>query len=148
MPSILRIRLRGNLRSITETNRLTRAELARFFWITLQPVVIERIAQHLTNQFESAGEMFLIAMTPLALGPVFSGVAMVFMRLGDFLYRIGWVISGLFLFEFPATIFAYSGFAARLTNADEMILVGLSCVAIGCLSWVAGRAVRYVLLRI
>jgi hypothetical protein len=69
-------------------------------------------------------------------------------RLGDFLYRAGWVISGLLLFDFPPTIFAYSGFVARLTNVDEMVKIGFLCTAIACLSWLAGRAMAYVLTRI
>ena len=50
-------------------------------------------------------------------------------RLGDFLYRVGWVISGLLLFDVPPTIFAYSGFVARLTNIDETIEIGFACTA-------------------
>jgi hypothetical protein len=73
---------------------------------------------------------------------------MVLIRLGDFLYRAGWVISGLLLFDFPATIFAYSGFFPRMTNVADTIAVGFACTAVGCLSWFAGRALRYVLARI
>jgi hypothetical protein len=50
-------------------------------------------------------------------------------RLGDFLYRAGWVISGLLLFDLPPTIFAYSGFVARLTNVDEVVKIGFACTA-------------------
>jgi hypothetical protein len=69
-------------------------------------------------------------------------------RVGDFLYRAGWVVSGLLLFDFPPTIFAYFGFVARLTNVDEMFKIGFSCTAIACLSWLAGRTMGYVLARI
>jgi hypothetical protein len=44
---------------------------------------------------------------------------MVLTRLGDFLYRAGWVISGLLLFDVPPTIFAYAGFAAGWTNVAD-----------------------------
>jgi hypothetical protein len=74
--------------------------------------------------------------------------SMVLIRLGDFLYRAGWVIAGLLLFEFPATIFAYSGFVSRLTTAADTVFVGISCTTIGCLSWLAGRAMGYFLARI
>jgi len=73
---------------------------------------------------------------------------MVLTRLGDFLYRVGWVISGLLLFDFPPSIFAYSGFAAGLTDAHDCIALGVSCTTLGGLSWFAGRAMRYVLSRI
>jgi len=69
-------------------------------------------------------------------------------RLGDFLYRVGWVISGLLLFDVPPTIFAYSGFVARLTNIDETIQIGFACTAIACLSWLAGRGMGFLLPRI
>jgi hypothetical protein len=69
-------------------------------------------------------------------------------RLGDFLYRAGWMISGLLLFDLPPTIFAYLGFVARLTNVDEMVKIGFSCTAIASLSWLAGRSMAYVLARI
>jgi hypothetical protein len=59
-----------------------------------------------------------------------------------------WVTSRLLLFDFPPTIFAYSGFVARLTNVDEAIEIGFHCAAIACLSWLAGRAMAYVLARI
>jgi hypothetical protein len=64
------------------------------------------------------------------------------------LYRVGWVIAGLLLSDFPATIFAYSGFMARLTSFADTVWVGLSCTAIGCLSWLIGRVMGYVLARI
>ena len=69
-------------------------------------------------------------------------------RLGEFLYRVGWVISGLLLFDFPPTIVAYSGFVARLTNVNELVEIGFVCTAIACLSWLAGRALGYGLARI
>ena len=72
---------------------------------------------------------------------------MVLIRLGEFLYRAGWMISGLLLLDFPATIFAYSGFFPRLTNVADMIAIGFACTAVGCLSWFAGRALRYALAR-
>ena len=73
---------------------------------------------------------------------------MVLSRAGYFLYRAGWVISGVLLFDFPPTIFAYSGFVARLTNIDEAVEIGFLCTAIACLSWLGGRATAYVLARI
>jgi len=79
---------------------------------------------------------------------IFWMILMVLMRFGDFLYWVGWVISGILLFDFPATIFAYSAFAARLTNVYDTILLGSSCMTIGCLSWLAGRAMGYILARI
>ena len=69
-------------------------------------------------------------------------------RLGEFLYRSGWAISGLLLFDFPPTIFAYSGFVARLTNVGETIETGFACSAIACLSWLAGRGMEFLLARI
>ena len=69
-------------------------------------------------------------------------------RAGAFLYRLAWVISGLLRFAFPAAIFAYSAFAAQLTNIDNTIATGSSCMAIGCSSWLAGRAIGYFLNRI
>src|SRR3974390_2724984 len=65
---------------------------------------------------------------------------MVLFRLGNFLYRAGWVISGLLLFDFPPTIFAYSGFVSRLTNIEEAIEIGFVCTAIAGLRWWAGGA--------
>jgi hypothetical protein len=41
---------------------------------------------------------------------LFRVFSVVFSRVGNFLYRAGWVISGLLLFDIPPTIFAYSGF--------------------------------------
>src|SRR3974390_2300073 len=73
---------------------------------------------------------------------------MVLFRLGNFLYRAGWVISGLLLFDFPPTIFAYAGFVSRLTNIDEAVEIGFVCSAIACLSWLAGRAMAYALAHI
>ena len=70
---------------------------------------------------------------------------MVLTRLGDFLYRAGWVISRLLLFDVPPTIFAYAGFAAGWTNVADCIALGVSCTTIGCLSWLAGRAMGDVL---
>ena len=70
---------------------------------------------------------------------------MVLTRLGDFLYRAGWVISGLLLFDVPPTIFAYAGFAAGWTNVADCIALGVFCTTIGCLSWLAGRAMGDVL---
>src|SRR6516225_4941831 len=72
---------------------------------------------------------------------------MVLTRLGYFLYRAGWVISGLLLFDVPPTIFAYSGFVARLTNVGETIEIGFACTAIACLSWLAGRGMGFLLAR-
>jgi hypothetical protein len=69
-------------------------------------------------------------------------------RAGAFLYRLAWVISGLLRFALPAAIFAYSAFAAQLTNIDNTIATGSSCMAIGCSSWLAGRAIGYFLNRI
>jgi hypothetical protein len=69
-------------------------------------------------------------------------------RLGEFLYRAGWAISGLLLFYFPPTIFAYSGFVARLTNVGETIEIGVACTAIACLSWLAGWGMGFLLARI
>jgi hypothetical protein len=73
---------------------------------------------------------------------------MVLTGVGNFLYRAGWVISGLLLFDFPPTIFAYSGFVARLTNIDEAVEIGFVCTAIAGLSLLAGRAMAFVLGRI
>ena len=70
---------------------------------------------------------------------------MALIRFGDFLYRAGWFIAGLLLLELPATIFAYSGFFARLTTAFDMVLLGVYSTAIGCLCWLVGRAMGYVL---
>jgi len=70
---------------------------------------------------------------------------MVLTRLGDFLYRAGWVISGLLLFDVPPTIFAYAGFAAGWTNVADCIALGVFCTTIGCLSWLAGQAMGDVL---
>ena len=70
---------------------------------------------------------------------------MVLTRLGDFLYRAGWVISRLLLFDVPPTIFAYAGFVAGLTNVADCIALGVSCTTIGSISWLAGRAMGYVL---
>jgi len=70
---------------------------------------------------------------------------MVLTRLGDFLYRAGWVISGLLLFDVTPTIFAYAGFAAGWTNVADCIALGVFCTTIGCLSWLAGRAMGDVL---
>jgi hypothetical protein len=72
---------------------------------------------------------------------------MFLIRLGNILYRSGWAISGLLLLDCPATIFAYSGFAAKLTNLADTIATGTSCTAIACLSWLAGRAMGHVLAR-
>jgi hypothetical protein len=69
-------------------------------------------------------------------------------RVGNFLYRAGWVISGLLLFDFSPTIFAYSGFVSRLTNIDEAVEIGFLCTAIACLSWLAGRVLAYALAQI
>ena len=71
--------------------------------------------------------------------------SMVLIRLKEFLYRAGWVISGSLLLDFPATIFAYSGFFPRLTNVADTIAIGFACTAVGCLSWFAGRTLQYVL---
>ena len=56
-------------------------------------------------------------------------------------------MAGLLLLELPATIFAYSGFFARLTTAFDMVLLGVYSTAIGCLCWLVGRAMGYVLER-
>jgi hypothetical protein len=69
-------------------------------------------------------------------------------RLGNFLHRLGWAISGLLRFNCPAMIFAYSGLAARLTDVADTIATGSSCMALGGLSWLAGRAMGYVFARI
>jgi hypothetical protein len=69
-------------------------------------------------------------------------------RAGAFLYRLAWVVSGLLRFACPAAIFGYSAFAAQLTNIDNTITTGSSCMAIGCSSWLAGRAMGYFLNRI
>jgi hypothetical protein len=92
------------------------------------------------NIFGRHGRLLL----PASYFQVFS---MVLIRLGEFLYRAGWMISGLLLLDFPATIFAYSGFFPRLTNVADMIAIGFACTAVGCLSWFAGRALRYALAR-
>jgi hypothetical protein len=73
---------------------------------------------------------------------------MVLSLVGNFLCRAGWVISGLLLFDFPPTIFAYSGFVSRLTNIDEAVEIGFICTAMAGLSWLAGRAMAVVLGRI
>jgi len=71
--------------------------------------------------------------------------SMVLIRLKEFLCRAGWVISGSLLLDFPATIFAYSGFFPRLANVADTIAIGFACTAVGCLSWFAGRTLQYVL---
>ena len=58
------------------------------------------------------------------------------------------MISGLLLFDVPPTIFAYSGFVARLTNVGEAIQIGFACTAIACVSWLAGRGMGFLLARI
>ena len=73
---------------------------------------------------------------------------MVIGRVGNFLYRAGWVISGLLWFDFPPKIFAYSGFVSRLRNIDEAVEIGFLCTAIAFLSWLAGRAMAYALAQI
>jgi hypothetical protein len=69
-------------------------------------------------------------------------------RLGDFLYRTAWRLAGLLLFECPAAIFAYSVFVSRMSSARDTIMVSVASFTLACLSWLAGRAMQYVLARI
>lgn len=74
--------------------------------------------------------------------------SMVIFQIGKLLYRMGWVVSELLRFAFPAAIFAYSAFAAQLTTIDNTLATAASCMAIGSSSWLAGRAMGYFLDRI
>src|SRR5262249_45018018 len=120
------------------------SELAWFFWIILWPVVIERIGMQ-PSAIDSNRSAIFSAPHAVARRAFFVGVPMLLIRLGNFLYRTAWAISGLLLLDCPAMIFAYSGFAARLTNVADTIATGTSCTAIACLSWLAGRAMGHVL---
>jgi hypothetical protein len=70
------------------------------------------------------------------------------LRLGDFLYGMAWRLAGLLLFECPAVIFAYSAFASRMSSARDTIMMSVASFALAGLSWLAGRAMQYVLARI
>lgn len=69
-------------------------------------------------------------------------------RLGDFLHWIAGTVVGLLLLECPAVIFAYSAFVSRMTSGYDVIKLGVASTALACLSWLAGRAMQYVLSRI
>jgi hypothetical protein len=96
-----------------------RPELAELFSISLRPVVTARMAT-INKWFEFGGRLSELVFP------------MILIQAGKFLYRLAWVISGLFRFAFPAAIFAYSAFAAQLTNIENKIATGASCMAIGC----------------
>lgn len=62
---------------------------------------------------------------------------------GHVLLRVGDVIAGILLIRCPVAIFTFLGFA-RMTNIAEAIAVGFVCIVMAGLSWVAGRAMHYV----
>ena len=95
-------------------------------------------------QFESVGGIFLVAMGACCSRPRIFRCSRWF-SFDSESFCTG--LSGLLLLDFPATIFAYSGFFPRLTNVADMIAIGFACTAVGCLSWFAGRALRYALAR-
>ena len=64
-------------------------------------------------------------------------------QLGQVLLRVGEVIAGILLIRCPVAIFTFLGFA-RMTNIAEAIAVGLVCIVMAGLSWVAGRAMHYI----
>jgi threonine/homoserine/homoserine lactone efflux protein len=68
----------------------------------------------------------------------------IFHHLGNALYWSALALAGILLFELPATIFAYLGFA-RLTSTTEALASTFIYAAMACLSWVAGKALRYVI---
>jgi len=63
--------------------------------------------------------------------------------LGHVLFRVGDATADILLFGCPAAIFTFLGFA-RMTNIAEAIGVGLVCIVMAGLSWVAGRAMHYI----
>jgi hypothetical protein len=65
-----------------------------------------------------------------------------FQHLGNILYWSALCVAGILLFELPATIFAYLGFA-RLTSDSEALTSVFICTALACLSWVVGKVLRY-----
>jgi len=64
-------------------------------------------------------------------------------QLGHVLLRVGDVIAGILLIRCPVAIFTFLGFA-RMTNIAEAIAVGFVCIVMAGLSWVAGRAMHYI----
>jgi hypothetical protein len=64
-------------------------------------------------------------------------------QLGHVLLRVGDVIAGILLIRCPVAIFTFLGFA-RMTSIAEAIAVGSVCIVMAGLSWVAGRAMHYI----
>jgi hypothetical protein len=81
-------------------------------------------------------------------GLIFRMFSMALSGVGSFLYRAGWAVSGVLLFDLPPTIFAYSAFFPRLMNIHEAVEIGFFCTATAGLSWLVGRAMAFVLGRI
>jgi len=65
-------------------------------------------------------------------------------QLGHVLCRVGDVVAGILLIGCPVAIFTFLGFA-RMTSIPEAMAVGFVCIVMACLSWVAGRAMNYIL---
>jgi hypothetical protein len=66
-------------------------------------------------------------------------------QLGHVFLRVGEVVAGIFLIGCPVAIFAFFGFFVGMTNLTEAIAVGFVCIVMAGLSWVAGRAMNYIL---
>ncbi len=64
-------------------------------------------------------------------------------QLGHVLCRVGDAVVGVLLIGCPVAIFIFLGFA-RMTNIVEAIAVGFVCIVMAGLSWVAGRAMSYI----
>jgi hypothetical protein len=62
---------------------------------------------------------------------------------GHVLLRVGDIIAGIFLVRYPVAIFTFLGFA-QMTSIAEAIGVGFVCIVMAGLSWVAGRAMHYI----
>jgi hypothetical protein len=63
--------------------------------------------------------------------------------LGHVILRVGDAIADILLIGCPAAIFTFLGFA-RMTSIAEAIGVGFVCIVMAGLSWVAGRAMHYI----
>ena len=63
--------------------------------------------------------------------------------LGHVILRVGDAIADILLIGCPAAIFTFLGFA-QMTNIAEAIGVGFVCIVMAGLSWVAGRAMHYI----
>ena len=63
--------------------------------------------------------------------------------LGHVILRVGDAITDILLIGCPAAIFTFLGFA-QMTSIAEAIGVGFVCIVMAGLSWVAGRAMHYI----